>query len=195
MRPRLILATVTAALTLPLVGFLVVSENASEHPGHESTQPAPGTATRVAAPTTPPSGSEGASAQPTRLTEVAEPARPRVSESQRARPEPSGLVESIPRPEQSDPALTPSRPKATPSMMASRIAKAADSPSVDWSAPSLIVGTNDISSPGMTSGRTATALVACTPSSTCTLSGNSLTISGAATRVTVTWRAPGTCCA
>ena len=186
MRPRLVLASVAAALTLPIVGFVITTANAAERPGREGGNTGAHSKEVGDGLSAIPASGEGESPRP------GPPAHVEPSESENPHAEASGTA--TPTPHVSDRATaTPrptERPTATPTTRPSRPAKAADTPSGGWKAPTLVTGGNDIAGPVMASGRTARVIVACVPSNACAVSGDSLEISPGASSVTVTWSVP-----
>ena len=187
MRPRLVLGTVAATLALPLVGFVFANANAAESPTRGAEQSSQADA-RVETPTTPPAGDEGSSPEPNGTPDMAEVARPEPRES--TRPTSGPTVQPI-APTRIQPSVKPTRsPSTRPSSPPSQVTRQADSPTGGWKVPGLDLGGNDITAPVMASGRTATVLVACAPSSACTVNGNTLTVGVTATSVTVTWSVP-----
>jgi hypothetical protein len=181
MRPQLVLGTVAIALALPLVGFVVTTAGAAEQPLPGTVESATQTNSSAQIPTSAPAGD--AASRPLPSTTPS----PRTTPSETPRPEtsPSEVSKVMPS------ARETTRPVDRPSSPPSQVARQADSPARGWKAPKLVVGANDIAAPVMASGRTASALVACAPSSACAVSGNTLVISDAATSVSVTWSVPG----
>lgn len=170
MRPQYVLAGVGAAFAIPLSLFVV------------STISATPTVSAVFAPV----GDVRPTSTPApALTQAATPAvSPRPSVTPLASQTPAHVATVTP---ESEAAAVPIAEK--PRIQVRQ--KAANSPQNGWNAPSLVRGVNDIATPLMTSGERATSMVACIPSTACTVSGTSLTIGADATSVTVRWTAPG----
>jgi hypothetical protein len=185
MRPRLVLGTVAAALTMPLIGFVVATASAAERPlpGADVSAAMIG----VEQPTSAPAGDAASNplATPLPTTQPSEVS----SEKPSFVPSTPALAAEAPRAKPSVNATT--RPVERPTNRPSQVTRQGDSPTGGWKVPRLEVGAIDIAAPVLASGRTARALVACAPSTACTVSGETLVISEAATSVSVTWSVPG----
>ena len=153
---------------------------------------------RVAAPTSTPVVPTAASASPLptttptfassppRLKAMAPPTASEVTEAatSRHKPEPTPMHTSTSSISTPLPAAAPK-----PKVHAAPVQRSNPKPLHHWKPPHLAVGVTDISAPALSSGAGVHVTVMCTPSTGCTATGRSLTVTPDALRVSVTWSA------
>jgi|GEM_PF-3056462 len=84
---------------------------------------------------------------------------------------------------------TPAKQTPRPKVKAPAALRSAPQPLHSWKPPHLGLGVTDISTPSLSSGARVHVTVMCTPSTGCTATGRSLTVTPDALRVSVTWSA------
>ena len=105
-------------------------------------------------------------------------------------PAPAPTQSSTPRPTGTTPSLgNPIAPGQRPAH-ANVVNRSTPRPLGGWHGPRLGLGVTDIGAPRLSSAQRADVTVMCTPSTACSVSGSSLTITPAASSVSVTWSTP-----
>lgn len=177
-----------------------LGDQMATYPLPTSTEPSPltvtATPTIAPTPTSTPSPTPSTAAS-TVSTTTASAAASRIVASPDSARQPTQIAGTrVGSSRKANPQTRPTTPRSSKPSAASS-STAASAPSVTkpldgWRPPALGVGTTDITAPRLTSGADAGTVIVCGPSSACTLTGGSLTISADAASVTVTWSAPKT---
>lgn len=136
-----------------------------------------------------PSPARSPSPSPRTATDVKPSAPPRPSST--GRPQAPARARDA-RPRASTPTERASRPGPTRAAAPRPPARRATAVLDGWRPGVLVVGDNLLESPRLSSGARARVVVACMPSTACTLRGVLLRIEPSAQSVTVTWSAPVT---
>lgn len=105
-------------------------------------------------------------------------------------PTPAPTQSPTPRPTRTTPARGNPMTTGEAPGHANVVARSTPKPLGSWHAPRLGVGVTNIGAPRLSSGQRADVAVMCTPSTACSASGSSLTITPDASSVSVTWRTP-----
>jgi hypothetical protein len=128
------------------------------------------------------------------------PSRSTGTQARHAAQEPTGTVKpdsratlgallGTPMRQMSSPGAAPSTPSAGRPAAPTTPADRRTAPENGWRAPTLQVGSNDLAVPHLTSGADVGMVIACSPSSACTMNDAILEIGASATSVSVTWSA------